>query len=157
MSPARTLENNKYEVGESRTSDPSFGGYIALSTGLQGHLTIAWWVGRLLLSMACVGSIASVINLFLCEKGSEALDLNIVRGEGRAPWITVTKPARINEVGDIYFVGDKVLSSGLQSNCVGQLTGHSNQQPPAGFEIKGICSHHESPLFARVETVCRIV
>ena len=30
MSPARTLEKNKYEVGESRTHEASFLGYIAL-------------------------------------------------------------------------------------------------------------------------------
>ena len=35
--------------------------------------------------MVCVGSIRSMINFVLCEKGSKVLDLSIVRGEGRAP------------------------------------------------------------------------
>ena len=61
-----------------------FVGWKLLSPGLVRHVTMAWWVYRPLLNMLCVGSIASMIYLFLCEKSSKVLDLSIVRAEGRA-------------------------------------------------------------------------
>ena len=62
--------------------------------------------------MVCVGSISSAVNFFLCEQGSKGLDLSTVRGEGRAPEITVTKAARFDELDNISFVGYKVLPPG---------------------------------------------
>ena len=67
-------------------------------------MTIACYVDRPLLSIVCVGSIHSMINFSLCEKLSKVLDLSIVRGEGRAPEINVTKSAIINELKSIYCV-----------------------------------------------------
>ena len=37
MSPARTLEKNKYEIGDNRTRHSSFGGHIALTTSLHNQ------------------------------------------------------------------------------------------------------------------------
>jgi len=37
MSPVRTLDNIKYETGDNRTPDPSFGGYMALPTRQQSQ------------------------------------------------------------------------------------------------------------------------
>ena len=39
MSPARALENNKYEAGENRTHGTSFAGLIALPTELLSYVT----------------------------------------------------------------------------------------------------------------------
>ena len=76
---------------------------------------IAWWVGGPRLSMVCVGSIPS-INFCLNEKAVKVLDLRIVRGEGRAPKITVAKSARFDELENIYFVGRRVQSPGVHSH-----------------------------------------
>ena len=40
MSPARTLENNKYEVGENRTREPDFGGQKVPPPRPQSHVTM---------------------------------------------------------------------------------------------------------------------
>ena len=74
-----------------------------------------WVDGPLLLSMVCVGSIPS-INFCLNEKAVKVLDLRIVRGEGRAPKITVAKSARFDELENIYFVGRRVQSPGVHSH-----------------------------------------
>ena len=78
-------------------------------------MTIAWWVDRPFLSMACVGSIPSMIRFFLCEKSSKVLDLCIGRGEGRAPEIIVTKSATfMNSETNIFLVALYNQQSALQ-------------------------------------------
>ena len=67
-----TLEENRYETGDSRAPDPYFGGHTALPTSLRR----------------------------LCH----AL-LLIVRGEGRAPEVTVRKSARFDEFENLNFGG----------------------------------------------------
>ena len=73
MSPERAVENNKYQFSQIRPVPLC--GYIPIPPVLHGHMTIAWWEDRSLLSMVCVGSILGVVNVFLCEKGSKDPDI----------------------------------------------------------------------------------
>ena len=52
---------------------------------------------RPFLGMVCV------INVFVCEKARRFF-IYIVRGEGHAPEIYITKPARFDELENIYLL-----------------------------------------------------
>lgn len=64
LNALNTGSQDECEVRDNRAGNTSCVGYIATPTGLHSDVTTAWLLDRELLSMVCVGSSQTLINVF---------------------------------------------------------------------------------------------